>query len=90
MLFLFNHIAYLPFLIALVPIFLARTWHARKAAILFGSASVGFAFYFVSSNTGPLDTPDGLRQVWIPVIGGLGVAFVSVTVTFRLDRKQIT
>jgi len=83
-------IVFWPFLIGLAPILLARTSRARRAAILFGSASIGFGIYFALSNTRGADMSEGFRRIGLPIIGALSIALVSVIVTYRLDKKHGT
>jgi hypothetical protein len=85
-----NNIGYCAFLIGLAPIFLARTWRGRGAAILFGTACVGLGLYFALSDTGEPESSQQLRRITIPIASALGLALISASVTFRLDRKHGT
>jgi hypothetical protein len=82
---MWNLIPFLPFLIGLVPVFVARTWPARITAIVFGLASVGFGVYFT---WGIAHTP--FQRVGVPIIGGLSTALISVVVTYIVDKKYVT
>jgi hypothetical protein len=79
-----------PFLIGFVPILLARTWRARRAAIRLGLVPVGLAVYCVFSSPGSdlSDSFDVFRRTVLPMMGALITALVSAIVTYRLDKKH--
>ncbi len=84
-----NSIVFWPCVIGLVPVLLARTWPARRVAILFGAVCIGLGLYQLRVNH-EYPPPSELRRFVIPVFGTLITAFVSVIVTYRLDRKHVT
>jgi hypothetical protein len=81
------HPAFWPFLVGLVPILLAQSWPARIFAILFGGASIGLAGYYVWCIQDSPDVSTGVQRVGPALIGGLGVAAVSLLVTYFVDKK---
>jgi peptidoglycan/LPS O-acetylase OafA/YrhL len=86
--FFFNHIATCPFLIGLVPIILARTWRARRVAILFGLGSVGLWLYFILIHKVDVGAFEGFWRFVLPIFGALIIAIISAFVTYRIDKKS--
>ncbi len=83
-------IGFWPYLLGLVPILLARTWRARRVAILFGLVSIALGILYISRNSMGSDTQDGLRCIGLPIAGALLTALTSVIVTYGLDKKHGT
>jgi peptidoglycan/LPS O-acetylase OafA/YrhL len=73
---------------AVLPILFARCWRARVAAMLFGALSLGLGLYLFLSNTTGSDSSDDVRRLGMLALGALVLAYVSLVVTFRLDRKR--
>ena len=81
------HPAFWPYLIGLVPIFLARSWPARAVAIIFGLISIGLGAYYVSTIQTSPDALTGVQQIAPIVIGALVIAFVSLLATYFVDKR---
>jgi hypothetical protein len=75
---------FLPCVVGLVPVLLARSWPARLAAGVFGVISLAFGAYLV---WGICHTP--FQRLGVPVIGGLSTALLSAVVTYVLDRRYV-
>ena len=84
------HPAFWPYLIGLVPILLARTWHARLVAAVFGALSIGCGIFYVWTIQHSPDVLSGVQSIRVPVISALVIALVSVVVTYFVDRKHDT
>ena len=87
---LWNTIWVWPFLMGLVPVLLARTWRARRVAILFGMVSLACAAWYITENRMASGTQDGLRRIGLPAIGALITALTSLILTYVLDTKHGT
>ena len=77
-------ILFLPYVVGLVPVLLARTWPARLVAGVFGFISLAFGAYLV---WGIDHAP--FKRMGVPIIGGLSTALVSAVVTYVLDRRYV-
>jgi len=76
-------------LVGILPVLFARCSRARLAAALFGSVSVGLALYFLFSDIG-ISSSGGWRRAGLLTVVALVLAYVSLIVTFRLDKKRET
>jgi hypothetical protein len=79
--------AFLPYLIGLVPILLARSWPARIVAIVFGCASIGLGAYYVWIIQNTPDVTTGVQRIGPAVIGAFCVALISLVTTYFVDKK---
>jgi peptidoglycan/LPS O-acetylase OafA/YrhL len=79
----------LPYLIGLIPIFLARSWQARMVAVLFGVVSLGLGVYYIWSIHHSPDVLSGIQMIGPAVVGALCVSAISLVVTYFVDKKYI-
>ena len=80
----------LPFLIGVIPIFLARTWPARFVAIGFAIGSVALFAYMGWAINNLSDVSERLHHSGIAVVTAFAVAIVSLVATYIVDRKYGT
>ena len=80
------HPLFFPYLVGLVPIFLARTWPARVVAILFGLVSIGLGGYYMQILNDDSDVLTGVQRVRFPIVGALSTALISLLVTYFVDK----
>jgi len=81
------HPAFWPYLVGLIPIFLARTWLARCVAICFGCISLGLAYYMVWVIQNVHDNVQQTPHLNRAVLSALATALVSVLLTYFVDRR---
>ena len=82
-----HNIAACAFLAGVLPILFARCSRARLTAVLFGSISVGLGVYLFLTDMSGVRS-DEWRRAGLLVVGALVLAYVSLLVTFRLDKKR--
>jgi hypothetical protein len=80
------HPAFFPYLVGLIPIFLARTWFARWVAICFGCISLGLAYYMVWAIQTVHDNVQQTPHMNRAVLSALATAAVSLFLTYFVDR----
>jgi hypothetical protein len=83
------NIALCSFLVGVLPVLFARCSRARFTAILFACISVGLGLYFLLSGAAG-SGPDGWRRAGLLIVAALVLAYVSLIVTFRLDKNHGT
>ena len=82
-----QNIALCSFLVGVLPVLFARCSRARLTAILFACISVGLGLHFYLS--GAVGSgPDAWRRAGLLIVVALVLAYVSLLVTFRLDKKR--
>jgi hypothetical protein len=82
------HPAIWPYLIGLLPIFLARTWRARWVAICFGCVSIACGVMYawiIHHSSGAQSEVQNIRSA---AIGALSIALVSAVVTYLVDKNH--
>ena len=84
-----HNIALCACLVGVLPVLFARCSRARLTAMLLGCISVGLGLYLFLS-----DTAGAVHEEWrhagLFAVAALVLAFVSLIVTFRLDKKRET
>jgi hypothetical protein len=84
-----QNIAVCSFLVGVLPVLLARCSRARFSAILFACISVGLGLYFLLSGAAG-SGPGGWRRAGVVIVAALVLAYVSLIVTFHLDKNHET
>lgn len=74
-------IVLIPCLVGLLPILCARSWPARRISILIGTVVLTFSATFAYELG-----PNQFRSPEVSIIGMLSTAFISIVVTFLVDR----
>ena len=80
----------LPYLVGLIPIFLARSWQARIVAVSFGVVSIGLGVYYIWCIQHSQSILNGVQMIVPAVIGALCVSAISLVVTYCVDKKHNT
>jgi hypothetical protein len=82
-----QNIALCSFLVGVLPVAFARCSRARFAAVLFACVSVGLGLYFRFSGVVGSEA-EGWRRAGLLIVAGLVLAYVSLVITFRLDKNH--
>ena len=82
-------IVFSPYLVGLLPIFIARSRQARIVAILFGAASIGLAVLSVWVGNHASDSLNDIKMAAPIIICSLCLSVVSLFVTYYVDKKYI-
>jgi hypothetical protein len=84
-----QNIAVCSFLVGVLPVLFARGSRARFSAILFACISVGLGLYFLLSGAAGSGS-GGWRRAGFVIVAALLLAYVSLIVTFRVDKNHET
>lgn len=84
-----QNIALCSFLVGVLPVLFARCSRSRFTAILFACISIGLGLYFHLSGAVGFGL-GGWRRGGLLIVAALVLAYVSLTITFRLDKNHET